>query len=91
MIGFVVWTIVVTGNRDVPDPVQILAVLAVIFAARLAVSEHHDGAAFTASAVAIAAVDRLDLHQPVSQRDGLEHQQRLQPDRQQLRVGLATR
>ena len=55
MIGFVVWTIVVAGNRDVPDPVQILAVLAVIFAARLAVSEHHDGAAFTASAVAIAA------------------------------------
>jgi cytochrome d ubiquinol oxidase subunit II len=55
VIGFVVWTIVVAGNRDVPDPVQILAVLAVIFAARLAVSEHHDGAAFTASAIAIAA------------------------------------
>ena len=36
--------------------VQILAVLAVIFAARLAVSEHHDGAAYTASAVAIAAM-----------------------------------
>jgi cytochrome d ubiquinol oxidase subunit II len=55
VIGFVVWTIVIANNRDVPDPVQILAVLAVIFAARLAVSEHHDGAAFTASAVAIAA------------------------------------
>ena len=55
VIGFVVWTIVVAGHRDVPDPVQILAVLAVIFAARLAVSEHHDGAAFIASAVAIAA------------------------------------
>jgi cytochrome bd ubiquinol oxidase subunit II len=55
VIGFVVWTIVVAGNRDVPDPVQILAVLAVIFAARLAVSEHHDGAAFMASAIAIAA------------------------------------
>jgi cytochrome bd ubiquinol oxidase subunit II len=55
VIGFVVWTIVIAHNRDVPDPVQILAVLAVIFAARLAVSEHHDGAAFTASAIAIAA------------------------------------
>jgi cytochrome bd ubiquinol oxidase subunit II len=55
VIGFVVWTIVVTGNRDVPDPVQILMVLAVIFAARLAVSENHDGAAFMSSAVAIAA------------------------------------
>jgi cytochrome bd ubiquinol oxidase subunit II len=56
VIGFVVWTIVIANNRDVPDPVQILMVLAVIFAARLAVSEHHDGAAFTASAIAIAAV-----------------------------------
>jgi cytochrome d ubiquinol oxidase subunit II len=56
VIGFVVWTIVIANNRDVPDPVQILAVLAVIFAARLAVSEHHDGAAFTASTIAIAAV-----------------------------------
>jgi cytochrome bd ubiquinol oxidase subunit II len=55
VIGFVVWTIVVTGKRNVPDPVQILMVLAVIFAARLAVSEHHDGGAFMASAVAIAA------------------------------------
>ena len=56
VIGFVVWTIVIANNRDVPDPIQILAVLAVIFAARLAVSEHHDGAAFTASTIAIAAV-----------------------------------
>jgi cytochrome d ubiquinol oxidase subunit II len=55
VIGFVVWTIVIANNRDVPDPVQILAVLAVIAAARLAVSEHHDGTAFTASTVAIAA------------------------------------
>jgi cytochrome d ubiquinol oxidase subunit II len=56
VIGFVVWTIVVTGKRDLPDPVQILTVIAVIFAARLAVSEHHDGAAFMASAIAIAGV-----------------------------------
>jgi cytochrome d ubiquinol oxidase subunit II len=35
--------------------VQILAVIAVIFAARLAISEEHDGSAFTASAIAIAA------------------------------------
>ena len=41
-------------RRDVPEPVEILAVLAVIFAARLA-STDHDGWAFTASAIAIAA------------------------------------
>jgi cytochrome d ubiquinol oxidase subunit II len=55
VIGFVVWTIAVTNNRDVPDPIQILMVLAVIFAARLAVSENHDGAAFMSSTVAMAA------------------------------------
>ena len=55
VIGFVVWTIVIANHRDVPDPVQILMVLAVIFAARLAVSENHDGAAFVSSAVAMAA------------------------------------
>ena len=38
-----------------PIPSRSLAIIAVIFAARLAVSEHHDGWAFTASALAIAA------------------------------------
>jgi cytochrome d ubiquinol oxidase subunit II len=55
VIGFVVWTLVVADARDVPDPVQVLAVIAVIAAARLAVSEHNDGWAFSASALAIAA------------------------------------
>ncbi len=34
---------------------------------------------------------RLDLHRPVSERDGLEHQRRLQPDRQQRGLRLTTR
>jgi cytochrome d ubiquinol oxidase subunit II len=55
VIGFVIWTRAVAGGADVPDPVQVLAIIAVIFAARLAVSENHDGAAFTASALAMAA------------------------------------
>jgi cytochrome d ubiquinol oxidase subunit II len=55
VIGFVIWTRAVANGADVPEPVQILAVIAVIFAARLAISEQHDGAAFAASAVAIAA------------------------------------
>jgi cytochrome d ubiquinol oxidase subunit II len=54
VVGFVVWTRVVGGHQDVPQPVEILAVIAVVFAARLAMSEH-DGWAFTASAIAIAA------------------------------------
>ena len=54
MVGFVIWTRSITAGPDVPDPVEILAVIAVIFAARLA-STDHDGWAFTASAIAIAA------------------------------------
>ncbi|HLL92467.1 MAG TPA: cytochrome d ubiquinol oxidase subunit II, partial [Solirubrobacteraceae bacterium] len=54
VVGFVIWTLTVVGNTDVPGPVQVLAVIAVIFAARLA-STDSDGWAFTASAVAIAA------------------------------------
>jgi cytochrome d ubiquinol oxidase subunit II len=55
VIGHVIWTRAVAGGADVPEPVQILAVIAVIFAALLAVSSEHDGAAFAASALAIAA------------------------------------
>ncbi len=54
VIGFVVWTRKVAGGADVPQPVEVLALIAVIFAARLA-STDHDGWAFAASAVAIAA------------------------------------
>ena len=55
VLGFVIWTRVVVGTTQVPGPVEALALVAVIFAARLARSEHHEGWAFTASATAIAA------------------------------------
>ncbi|HEY1509289.1 MAG TPA: cytochrome d ubiquinol oxidase subunit II [Solirubrobacteraceae bacterium] len=55
VIGHVIWTRVIAGGADVPEPVQILAVIAVVFAARLATSKEHDGGAFAASAIAIAA------------------------------------
>jgi cytochrome d ubiquinol oxidase subunit II len=55
VVGFVIWTRVVVGHTQVPGPVEALAVIVVIFAARLARSESHDGWAFAASAVAIAA------------------------------------
>ncbi len=54
VVGWVIWTRKVAGGPDVPGPVEALAVIAVIFAARLS-STDHDGWAFTASAVAIAA------------------------------------
>ena len=54
VVGFVAWTLSESGNADFPGPVQILAVLAVLFAARLASTES-EGWAFTCSAVAIAA------------------------------------
>jgi cytochrome d ubiquinol oxidase subunit II len=53
VVGFVVWTRTV-GGPDVPDPVQVLALLAVIAAVLLTATDH-DGFAFAASAVAIAA------------------------------------
>jgi cytochrome bd ubiquinol oxidase subunit II len=54
VIGFVIWTRQVAGGADVPGPVEALALIAVVFAARLALTDH-DGSAFAASAVAIAA------------------------------------
>jgi cytochrome bd ubiquinol oxidase subunit II len=54
VVGFVAWTLSVADHTQVPGPVQVLAVIAVVFAARLASSDH-DGWAFTSSAVAIAA------------------------------------
>ena len=54
VLGFVAWTLSLNSSADVPGPVQVLAVIAVVFAARLASSDH-DGWAFTSSAVAIAA------------------------------------
>ena len=55
VIGFVIWSRIIANGADVPGPVEALAVIAVIAAARLAVSEHNDGWAFMASAIAIAA------------------------------------
>jgi cytochrome bd-type quinol oxidase subunit 2 len=54
--GFVIWTRAVVGHTQVPSPVEALAVIATGFAARLAVSDTHDGWAFATSAVAIASV-----------------------------------
>ena len=54
VVGWVIWTRSVAGGPDVPQPVEILAVIAVAFAARLAMTDH-DGLSFSASAVAIAA------------------------------------
>ncbi len=54
VVGFVIWTLSVTGHADIPGPVQALAVLAVLAALRLT-STDSDGWAFTSSALAIAA------------------------------------
>jgi cytochrome bd-type quinol oxidase subunit 2 len=53
-VGFMIWTRKVAGGSDVPDPVQVLGLIALVFAARLTATDH-DGWAFTASAIAIAA------------------------------------
>jgi cytochrome bd ubiquinol oxidase subunit II len=53
VLGWVIWTRAI-GTTQVPGPVEALALLAAIFAARLARTEH-EGWAFAASATAIAA------------------------------------
>jgi cytochrome d ubiquinol oxidase subunit II len=53
-LAWSIWTLVVIGGGTVPQPTQIFAVIAVVFAQRLAVTGH-DGWAFSASAFAIAA------------------------------------
>jgi cytochrome bd ubiquinol oxidase subunit II len=55
VIGFVIWTRVVANGADVPGPIEVLAVIAVIGAASLVSSEDNDGWAFGASAIAVAA------------------------------------
>jgi cytochrome d ubiquinol oxidase subunit II len=53
-LAWVIWTLVVIGGGTVPQPTQILALIAVVFAWRLA-GTGNDGWAFFSSAVAIAA------------------------------------
>ncbi len=86
VVGFVIWTRVVVGHTQVPGPVEALAVIAVIFAARLARSDHYEGWAFTASAAAIAATVGsifIDLYPNVMVSST---ERRIQPDREQLRL-----
>jgi cytochrome d ubiquinol oxidase subunit II len=54
VVGWVIWTRSVAGGPDVPQPVEILVVIATAFAARMAMSDR-DGLAFSASAIALAA------------------------------------
>jgi cytochrome d ubiquinol oxidase subunit II len=53
-LAWVVWTLVVIGGGTVPQPTQILGLIAVIFATALAATDN-DGWAFFSSGVAIAA------------------------------------
>jgi cytochrome d ubiquinol oxidase subunit II len=55
VIAFVIGTRLVVGVTAVPEPVQILAILAALFAARLAMTDSV-GWAFTCTAVTIASV-----------------------------------
>ena len=54
MVAWIVWTLVVIGGGTVPQPTQLLAFVAVVFAAALAATGNEQWA-FFASAVAIAA------------------------------------
>ncbi len=54
VLGFVVWTHAIAGKGFLPNPVEVVAVLAVFAAARL-VREHREGWAFTATTIAMAA------------------------------------
>jgi cytochrome d ubiquinol oxidase subunit II len=68
VVGFVIWTRAVIAGPDVPDPVQILAVIAVITAARWRAATMTGGR----SAWRSTRRDRgLDVHRNVPKRHGL--------------------
>ena len=87
VVGFVIWTRTVVSGPDVPDPVEILAVIAVLFAAT---TGEHGSRRLGVHGLGDShrRHGRLDLHQPLSERHDLEHQRGLQPDRQQLGLRL---
>ena len=74
VVGFVVWTRTV-GGPDVPDPVQVLALLAVI-AAVLLTRDRPRRLRVRRLGGRDRGVRRLDLHRPLSERDGLQHERR---------------
>ncbi len=55
VLGFAIWTHAIAGKGVLPNPVEIVAVVAVIAAAWLA-GERHEGWAFVATTVTMAAV-----------------------------------
>ena len=67
----------------VPNPIDALALVAVVAAAWLAESRSQ-GWAFTAAAVAIGSVVGIHLLRAVPPGHGVQHQRRLQPHRRQL-------
>jgi len=85
VVAFAIWTHVTSTSTFFLNPVELLAVLAVIAAVwltydqprgvRLRRDHGHDG-----------GQHRGHLHRPVSQRDGLQHQRGLQPHRAQHSV-----
>ena len=85
--GFVIWTRAVVGHHQVPSPVEALAVIAT--GLRGAAGRERDPRRMGLRDFGRGdrLRRRLDLHRPVSQRDGLEHQPRLQPHGQQLGLG----
>ena len=82
VVAFIIWTHVTASTTFFLNPVELLAVLAVLAAVWL-VWEHRDGFAFAATTVTMAACIVSIFTGLVPQRDGLQHQRRVQPDRAQ--------
>ena len=53
MLVFTIWTQVLSEKGDIPGPLQVIPLIAIV-AAAWAVRDRHDGWAFTATAIAIA-------------------------------------
>ena len=81
VLGFVIWTRILVGTQDLPTPVEALALIAVVFAARLAHVTRPQRLGLHRVSDRDRLSHRLDLHRPLPQRDGLEHQLGLQPHR----------
>ena len=81
--GWLTWSHVGLSVGFVPNPIDALALIAIVAAAWLA-EARSQGWAFAAAAIAIGSIVGVDLLRPVPPGHGVEHQHRLQPHHRQL-------
>ena len=85
VLGFFIWTHVLSGRGVLPNPIQIIAFLLAVGAA-WAVRDGLHRVGFRGHHCDHRRHYRVDVRVPVPKRDGIEHEFGLQPDRRQFRL-----